>query len=91
MPGVGLFHQGLWKLPVTSSTSNSENGDSLRKSIGEQNDRVVNLSAEGFWKEIPAPSADSGELSIVVVLCGDFIRDLTRDETNSSYLQTISN
>jgi hypothetical protein len=91
MPDVGLFHQGLWKLPVMSSTSSSQNDDSLRKSIGEQNERVVNLDADGFWKKIDTPSAGSGEISYVVVLCGDFIRDLTRDTTNSLYLQTISN
>jgi|SRR6266496_2560206 len=78
MSTLNLFHQGLWKLPITSPTSNSQNDDSLRKSIGEKNDKVVDLGPEAFWK-IVAQSAGSDEISYVVVLCGDLIRDRTGD------------
>lgn len=74
-----------------SSTSSSQNNDSLRKSIGEKNDKVVDLSPEAFWKKIVPQSAGSDEISSVVVLCGDLIRDRTGDKTILLYVQRISN
>ena len=74
---------------MASSSSNSQNGDSLRKSIGERNDKVVDLGPDQFWTKITRHSGD--EKSYVVVLCGDLIRDRTGDRTILLYVQTIFN
>jgi hypothetical protein len=89
MSTLNNFHQGLWKLPVLMSlNSNSESDNNLRKSIGEKNDKVVDLSPKKFWTVVSQP-AGSGEKSCVVVLCGDLIRDRVGDNTVLLYIQRM--